>query len=341
MTGIRTSVVLIFSWIASACGYGVNLSGLGAPALSRNTATLSASNATLSSSSLLEMQNSNTEVSLKAQSTVNYEVCYEAAGSLNQGLDCGTTFCIEWLTNQFTASSSHSISQIQAALANWGSPTGNILMTVYTDNAGTPGTMIAASSEISATTVDNDSDTFETFTFSSPFQITSGADYHLVLKKGTGFTGDASNKVRWGTVSNAGTACNTTSGNLQYKTYGGTYGNATGGQAGRYRLQGVTFSTSAPTASYTFDAGSEVDWELASFSPNENPNAEQGSFTYDIGITSDATASFTDTSLTKAQVRQLGGFRSGRYLHLRATFASNAGGDSDATLGQITVQYVP
>lgn len=59
-----------------------------------------------------------------------------------------------------------------------GSVSGNIILSVYTDNAGVPGTLIASSAPINASTLSTIA-TFTTFTFSSG-SVTSGTTYHLV-----------------------------------------------------------------------------------------------------------------------------------------------------------------
>lgn len=101
------------------------------------------------------------------------------AQSLTDNSSVNTVDPARWFGQKFVAGGT-SIDTVAFKLAKTGTISGNMLMKIYSDSGGFPGTLIGTSDPINANTLSG-SATVTTFTFSTPVSLTNGATYHAVL----------------------------------------------------------------------------------------------------------------------------------------------------------------
>ena len=82
----------------------------------------------------------------------------------------------------FDPSSSLPLDQVEFLYKKTGSPTGNLVAELFTDNTGVPGTTLLATSDpVDVSTFDPSTPTPVNFNFSTPFTVLSGTTYWIVL----------------------------------------------------------------------------------------------------------------------------------------------------------------
>lgn len=139
-----------------------------------------------------------------------------------------------WLAQTFTASQNGALTQFDINLNNANSALGTPLISLYTDNSGVPGTLIATSS-VAASTLTN-SYAYYSFYFASAPTVLSGTSYWIVASiqpVGSGsYNWSSTTSVTTAKVStNSGVSWSTTSYSLNFKQYYATIG----GSKGMYR----------------------------------------------------------------------------------------------------------
>ena len=84
----------------------------------------------------------------------------------------------------------------------------------------------------------------------------------------------------------------------------------------------VVAATHAPSASghWIVDAGSRAEWQMNTFGITETPSKLEGTVTYDVGASDDATPTYTQLNLTKAQVQALENVV-GRYFFVKVNLS--------------------
>lgn len=109
----------------------------------------------------------------------------------------------------FVAGSTYTLCKITMQMGNQGSPTFTMTASIYTDNAGSPGTLIGtASSSVNASSLSN---SFASINFVSlSASLVSGTTYWVVFKQ-TGSANDSANCVRWGALTGSTFASKTSS----------------------------------------------------------------------------------------------------------------------------------
>ena len=101
------------------------------------------------------------------------------AQSLTATSSVNTVDTARWFGQSFVAGGT-SISTAAFKLSKSGTVSGNMLMKIYSDTAGAPGTLIGTATAINASTLTGTA-TVTTFTFASPVSITNGNTYYAVL----------------------------------------------------------------------------------------------------------------------------------------------------------------
>jgi len=100
----------------------------------------------------------------------------------------------QWVAFIFTAVNSFTVTQAVLRLSRTGSPTFNVDVRIYTDNAGNPGTLIGTGSGTVAASSVATSESDVMFTGLSA-AITAGTKYHIVIHCSA--TQNSSNDLLW------------------------------------------------------------------------------------------------------------------------------------------------
>jgi hypothetical protein len=107
-----------------------------------------------------------------------------------------------WGSGSFTTSSTTSICSIEVEIYKVGSPTGDITLYLYTDDAGVPDTLLATSSNtVDASTLPDAAGTYTAFTLGTSYTPTNATRYHIVLYKASN---SSTNYVYWQTRRTSG-----------------------------------------------------------------------------------------------------------------------------------------
>lgn len=127
----------------------------------------------------------------------------EASNTTNEdsSQNIGSATSNSFVSQGFKLSASGKVKYARAKLLKVGSPTGNIVCAIYSDNAGVPGSSLIAAHTINTANLTTTA-TWVHFTFphTAPTLSASPTQYHLVI----GVTVDASNYLQWRMDGSAG-----------------------------------------------------------------------------------------------------------------------------------------
>lgn len=138
---------------------------------------------------------------------------------------------ITWLAQKYTAGATGNLTKLDIRLKNTTSGTGPVMVALYSDNSGTPGTLLATSSVVSST-ITNSYNYLSPRFIEAPTQ-TNGTSYWVVAY----IQSDGSNTYSWSSTTSASTAkvsvdggntWSSTSYALNLKTYVSTSGEVKG-----------------------------------------------------------------------------------------------------------------
>lgn len=106
----------------------------------------------------------------------------------------------------FTPGSSYTIAGFRLYLQKIGSPTGTLIPTLYATSSDLPtGAALATAPGIDVSALST-SDTLVEFTFDTPYALSSGTTYAIVLERSGAYTGDGSNHVNFRGTNSSGYA---------------------------------------------------------------------------------------------------------------------------------------
>lgn len=143
------------------------------------------------------------------------------AGASDQGVTDTT-----WAGDKFTAGSTGRLTKVEVNV-NFGTATQHLIVKIYSDSGGSPGTLLATSSVL--LTDSSASYAYETARFLEAPSVTSGTDYWIVLHRQTGGTGSwnwssTTNTTTGKTSTNSGGTWSAASVSFNYKTHVATTG---------------------------------------------------------------------------------------------------------------------
>lgn len=177
-------------------------------------------------------------------------------GGSNQSLTTTT-----WAAKKFTAGATGRLSKVDLNVRTGSSATQHLMVYIYSDNSGTPGTLLASSSILSSSITATYS--YQTARFIGSPQVVNGTSYWILAA----MQGGGSGTYRWSTTTTAttaktsidsGTSWSSTSFDLNAKTYVATDKAVSGG---------FRYTPSNATASSIFASGSAI------YSVNESTGA--------------------------------------------------------------------
>jgi hypothetical protein len=149
-----------------------------------------------------------------------------------------------WLAEKFTAGATQRLTKVDVRLKNDASATGTVIVAIYTDSSGEPGTLVSKSSIASSTITG--SYAYISARFPDAPSITSASDYWIVCYIQT----NGSNSYKWSsttdtttalTSSDSGGTWSSTSYSLNFKQYYATSG-GTKGFIRAYKSDGTSVS---------------------------------------------------------------------------------------------------
>jgi len=118
------------------------------------------------------------------EASVGNWVTYNNTGTLAQSLTNNSTVNTvdpaRWFGQSFIATASASVNTVLFKLSKSGTISGNIFCEIYSDSAGSPGTVIGTSDAYDSSTLTGTA-TVTTFTFSTPPALTNGTTYYAVI----------------------------------------------------------------------------------------------------------------------------------------------------------------
>jgi hypothetical protein len=160
-------------------------------------------------------------------------------GTANQTVD--TTL---WYGKKFTAGTTGRLSKVELNLKTGTSPTQHLIVKIYTDSSGSPGSLVATSSILSSTVTASYAYTVARF-IEAP-AVTSGTSYWVIAYMQTGGSGSynwssTTNATTAKTSNNQGASWSTTTYDLNIKTYVSTDSKFLGGI--RYTPSNATAKT--------------------------------------------------------------------------------------------------
>lgn len=169
----------------------------------------------------LSKRNGHTFYSVPVGETVDQQIT-STTGAANQSVGLTT-----WIAQKYTAGATGNLTRVDINIRNVASGTGPFIVAIYSDSAGTPGTLLATSS-ISSATITSSLQYLTARYIEAPAQ-TNGTSYWVV-----GYIqNDGSNTYQWSSTTSATTAkISTSSGNtwsaasfaMNIKTYVSTAG---------------------------------------------------------------------------------------------------------------------
>lgn len=296
---------------------------------------------TISDASSLELQNSNTEVSMKVVGAgANGDACPHPGSASSDGYVGSNGGPYNLAAFSVTPTTSYWVYSVIVYMGKSGAVPGQYRFKIVlgkdyfgTTYADPNGSSLGETNPIDySSLVDGDN----TFTFNTPVQLNAGTQYFFMLTPQDGWTppGAGNSFYMWSTTgcvtSNMGSlashfsAFDSWEGSLNPKTI--------------VTLKKPAYSTGTPNIKYSVDSGRSTDWHFNTFITHENPNSESGTITYDVAVNNDGSESYPYTDQTADQVKNLG-ILNGQYFLIRAKFHSN--GAEDVSLGKMTVYSLP
>jgi len=298
--------------------------------------TLTPTNATLSDGAKVEKILGNTQVSLKITGTSVTDDCTTVAGSYNFGISSdGAGTSKVYMAGSYTPVANTTVSDVDLRLNTVASPTGDIFVSIASDNAGDPGTVMGSTNPVNAAIIGGDA--LYNFAFATPVSLTAGTTYHFVFQ-GDSMTYSApgtTDKIRWGDTP-PGNCGSVPVGITRGSNDGMSWTNLNGSNIIRIAVNSPNYATDSPYATYTLDAASSKTWDLSTFLVDENPSGEAGTLTYDVGASATSSPVYDYTAQSMAGI-QAAADLTGQYLHIKAIFTSS--GTEDATIGDIEIFY--
>lgn len=144
-------------------------------------------------------------VAVQAQQETSYTLVQEYNGTRLSTRSFGNFSGSKWLAQKFTAAETCTIVKVGMVMYREGSPTQDIKVHIYTDNSGTPGTLVASATDIPAASVQTEGWVYTTGIEAS---VTAETVYWLVLQVASA---DSSNYYRWVREATEVTNCSYTS----------------------------------------------------------------------------------------------------------------------------------
>lgn len=99
-----------------------------------------------------------------------------------------------WISQGFIPTESADISQVVLRLANTGLADGNLVVQIYSDNAGEPDTLLGASKPVDASSINSSAAPY-VFGFNTAIPLIAATQYHVVLNTASMTVIDASNAI--------------------------------------------------------------------------------------------------------------------------------------------------
>lgn len=330
---MKPAIMLIFT-ILLACNYSFNNyspSSNSSPAPSPSTLTLNTSDLVIETPTTAELSASIFQ--LKATGTAEYGCTYDSAGSNTSTTGTNLINADPFTSTSdrtglvLTAPSAMNIVGVKMRVKKSSGPTGSITVDVDGVSGGLPtATVLTDSSSTDLATLNTaSSGNIVTFSLTTSQNIVSGQSIALLLKPSVGAILNGINNFGLLSTDDAtGTACSIFS---IYKRWNGSAwvdSNNAGYRRGYFTLIATTYAYSGSGYwAIPSPSGSATTWDLSSFTSTENPNAMGGSFTYDLGVGSDSTPSFSLMGLTKTQVQESADL-TGAYLFIRVNITNSS-----------------